>query len=62
MIIRIFQCCEAEPFLVSSGSFKGIVSRDWVELQMIQVDSLEVFSIAGSYFYFFKTKFSCLNL
>ena len=33
--------------------FKGIVSRDWGELQMIPVDSLEVFSIAGSYFYFF---------
>ena len=33
--------------------FKGIVSRDWGELQMIPVDSLEVFSIARSYFYFF---------
>ena len=40
---------------------KGIVSRDWGELQMIPVDSLEVFSIAGSYFYFFLTTLSCLN-
>ena len=37
--------------------FKGIVSRDWGELQMIPVDSLEVFSIAGSYFYFFNNVF-----
>ena len=43
-------------------SFKGIVSQDWGELQMIPVDSLEVFSIAGSYFYSFLTMFSCLNL
>ena len=41
---------------------KGIVSRDWGELQMIPVDSLEVFSIAGSYLYSFLTTFSCLNL
>ena len=40
--------------------FKGIVSRDWGELQMIPVDSLEVFSIAGSYLYSFLTTFSCL--
>ena len=30
-------------------NLKGIVSRDWAELAMIPVDSLEVFSIAGSY-------------
>ena len=41
---------------------KGIVSRDSGELQMIPVDSLEVFSIAGSYLYSFLTTFSCLNL
>ena len=29
---------------------------------MIPVDILEVFSIDGSYFYFFLTTFSCLNL
>ena len=34
---------------------KGIVSPDWVELAMIPVDSLEVFTIAGSYFYSFLT-------
>ena len=31
--------------------FKGIVSRDWGELQMIPVDILEVLSIARSYLY-----------
>ena len=38
----------------TSGSnkprLKGIVSRDWGELQMILLDSLEVLSTAGSYF------------
>ena len=29
---------------------------------MIPVDSLEVFSIVGSYFYVVSTTFSCLNL
>ena len=29
---------------------------------MIPVDSSEVFTIAGSYFYYFLTTFSCLNL
>ena len=43
-------------------SFKGIVSQDWGELQMIPVDRSEVFSIAGSYFYSFLTTFSCLNV
>ena len=37
--------------------FKGIVSRVCVELQMISVDSLEVLSIAGSYFTFFNNVF-----
>ena len=46
----------------NKAKVKGKVSRDWGELQMIPVDSLKVFSIAGSYFYFFKTIFSCLNL
>ena len=41
---------------------KGIVSRDWAELEMISMDRSEVFSIAGSYFYSFLTTFSCLNL
>ena len=44
------------------NNIKGIVSRDWGELQMIPVDSSEVFSIAGSYLYSFLTTFSCLNL
>ena len=43
-------------------SVKGIVSRDWAERQMIPMDKSEAFRIAGSYFYFFKTTFSCLNL
>ena len=43
-------------------AFKEIVSQDWLELEMISMDKSEVFSIAGSYFYFFKTMFSCLNL
>ena len=47
---------------INLDCLKGIVSRDWGELQMIPVDSLEVFSIAGSYFYSFLTTFSCLNL
>ena len=42
---------------LTSGCFKGIVSRDWGELQMISVDSLEVLSITGSYFYFLKQCF-----
>ena len=48
--------------LLQLEEFKGIVSRDWGELQMIPVYSLEVFSIAGSYFYSFLTTFSYLNL
>ena len=42
---------------LTSACFKGIVSRDWGELQMISVDSLEVLSITGSYFYFLKQCF-----
>ena len=41
---------------------KGIVSRDWAELEMMSVDRSEVVSIAGSYFYSFLTAFSCLNI
>ena len=36
--------------------FKGIVSRDWGELQMIPMDKSEVFSNAGSYSYLFFNK------
>ena len=44
-------------------NFKGIVSRDWAELSMIPVDSSQVFSSAGSYFFYsFSTTFSCLNI
>ena len=39
--------------VVLRAPFKGIVSRDWEELEIILMDSSEVFSIAGSYFYFF---------
>ena len=43
-------------------AIKGIVSRNWAELEMISMDRSEVFSIARSYFYSFLTTFSCLNL
>ena len=33
--------------------FKGIVSRDWAELEMILLDRLEVFNISTSHFFFF---------
>ena len=48
--------------IVNTVIFLWVVSRDWGELLMIPVDSSEVFTIAGSYFYYFLTTFSCLNL
>ena len=33
--------------------FKGIVSRDWAELEMISIDRSDDFCIARSYFYLF---------
>ena len=53
--VRILTKVEVE--ILGTHSLKGIVSRDWGELQMIPVDSLQVFSIAGSYFTFFKQLF-----
>ena len=37
--------------------FKGIVSREWGELQMITVEKSEVFSTSPIKFYCFSTKF-----
>ena len=52
-IISLFIELDKRYLVPPHRVIKGIVSRDWGELQMIPVDSLEVFSIAGSYFYFF---------
>ena len=41
--------------------FKGIVSRDWVGLQMILLDRLEVFIISASSFFLFLMSFSYSN-
>ena len=38
--------------------FKGIVSRDWVGLQMILLDRLEVFIISASSFFFMSFSYS----
>ena len=37
---------------------KGIVSRDWAELEMISMDRSEVFNISASCFYFILMPFS----
>ena len=62
ILIRFFNLHILSYNQLKLATIKGIVSRDWGELQMIPVDSLEVFSIAGSYFCSFLTIFSCLNL
>ena len=41
---------------------KGIVSRDWVGLQMILLDRLEVFNISVSGFFFFRCPFHTVFL
>ena len=41
---------------------KGIVSRDWAELEMILLDRLEVFNISASHFFYFGLRFCTVIL
>ena len=62
----IFSSGLVHPHLFLTPRFvptlKGIVLRNWAELEMISMDRSEVCSSPGSYFYFVITTFLCLNL
>ena len=53
-LLSIFLLWQYTVSYILFNVLKGIVSRDWGELQMISVDSLELLSIARSYFTYFN--------